>query len=256
MKKSRIASRPSIPKVADEWVAAGGLDPDAELSAGGKKSTWVLDQIQNRAEDTRPLKQEHVQALVESISVLGLIEPLVIDQDGKLLAGGHRKAAISLLRETQPDQYHQHFPENLVPVRIMDFSSEIEPDRAIEIEISENELRRDYSKAEVLAIASRLRNAGYKDTPGRPKKGEKRLKPALSTIFGKSIRTVERYLSEETPTNGGVFPGIHLSRALPHLKKWQKERGETQEEQDLAQKLPELIELMKAVLEGNGKSDG
>lgn len=253
VKKSRIASKPSIPKVADEWVVAGGIDPDADLPSGGKDSTWELGQIQDRAGDTRALKPEHVQNLVESISVLGLIEPLVIDQNGKLLAGGHRKAAISLLKKTQPEQYYQHFPGDLVPVRVMDFSAETEPDRAIEIEISENELRRDYSKAEVLAIASRLRDAGYKDTPGRPRKGEKRLKPALSTIFGKSIRTVERYLAEETPTSGEVSSEIHLNRALPHLKKWQKERGETKEEQALAQKLPALMDLIEVVLEQNRK---
>jgi hypothetical protein len=50
-----------------------------------------------REEDSRPLLAKHVLEVAESIAVLGLIEPLVIDTNGYLLAGGHRLAAIQLL---------------------------------------------------------------------------------------------------------------------------------------------------------------
>lgn len=181
-------------------------------------STISLDDIQDRQSNTRDLNQQHVSALAESMSVVGLIEPLVVDQDGVLLAGGHRRAAILRLREQLPEQYEQHFSNNQVPARFMAFKASEEPDRAIEVEIAENEQRLNYSRAEVLAIAEQLKAAGYSSTPGRPKKGEKRLKPALSAIFGKSLRTVERYLAEEsadttekTPTNGGVLSFDELS---------------------------------------------
>ena len=251
VKKTRIASKPNIPKSADEWVSAGGLDPDSNIVVNENVATWNFKFIQDRDYDTREINQSHVNSLADSIAVLGLIEPLVIDKNGKLLAGGHRKAAIALLAELNPPAYKKHFPENLVPVRVINISSDENPDHAIEIEISENELRKDYSKAEILAIAERLRQAGYKDSPGRPKKGEKRLKPALSTIFGKSIRTVERYLAEETPSNGEVFNSssdVHLKKALTHLETWHKTRGKTKKEQALAKKILELKSLMEEVL--------
>ena len=66
--------------------------PAPEASA---LSTLPLDRIQLRETNTRELQQQHVAALAESIAVLGLLEPLVVDQGGRLLAGGHRLAAIN-----------------------------------------------------------------------------------------------------------------------------------------------------------------
>lgn len=45
-------------------------------------STLPLDRIQLRETNTRELQQQHVAALAESIAVLGLLEPLVVDQGG------------------------------------------------------------------------------------------------------------------------------------------------------------------------------
>ena len=47
---------------------------------------------------TCPLNLAHVEALAESIAALGLIEPLVVDKQGRLLTGGHQLAAIVQLR--------------------------------------------------------------------------------------------------------------------------------------------------------------
>lgn len=217
----------------------------------GVKATIPLDDIKDRAAgDTRPLDQRHIEELAESIAAIGLVQAITVDAKGRLLAGGHRRAAIHLLRDQNKDAYKRQFPNDGVPVRVMDFDSEAEPDRSLEIELSENEKRRDYSRAEVVAIAEKLRAAGYQDTPGRPRKGEKRLKPALSVIFGKSLRTVERYLNEtETPPFVGVFPEKLLKQALPKLKQWQQSKPKTATEQELSEKLPELIELIEAVLQ-------
>lgn len=217
-----------------------------------------LDNIQDRDSDTRELHEDHIKALCESIGAVGLIESLVVDRDGKLLAGGHRKAAIMRLRVENPEQYEQHFSDNMIPVRVMDFSAKTSPDLALEIEVSENEVRRDYSKEEVLAIAQRLRDAGYKDTPGKPKKGEKRLKPAIQTIIGKSMRTVERYLSNEktvTPTNGEVSQDEiseadkHLQKAIAHLEKWQKTKGGKKREKSLMTKIDDILADLQEALE-------
>jgi ParB family chromosome partitioning protein len=222
----------------------------------GVEATIPLDDIKDRAAgDTRPLDQQHVEDLAESIATIGLVQAITVDAKGRLLAGGHRRAAIHLLRDKNKDAYKRQFPNDGVPVRVMDFDSEAEPDRSLEVELSENEKRRDYSRTEVVAIAEKLRAAGYQDTPGRPKRGEKRLKPALSVIFGKSLRTVERYLSEaETPTSGEVSPAKLLKQALPKLKQWQQSKPKTAAEKELAGKLPELIELIEVALKDQAES--
>lgn len=84
-----------------------------------QRTSLPLSRIRPRAEDTRPLRDSHVKELAESIGALGLIEPLVVDLKGVLLAGGHRLGAIQILKETNFDPYQLHFPDDLVPVRVM-----------------------------------------------------------------------------------------------------------------------------------------
>ena len=68
--------------------------------ASGNNAVMPLDAIKPRDADTRPLNPAHVEALAESIVALGLIEPLAVDKQGRLLAGGHRLAAIVQLKES------------------------------------------------------------------------------------------------------------------------------------------------------------
>ena len=77
-------------------------------SEQAKVSTLPLDKIIDRVTDTRELKAPHVEDLMMSIAVLGLLEPVVVDSRGRLLAGGHRKAAIHLLKERMPVEYAEH----------------------------------------------------------------------------------------------------------------------------------------------------
>lgn len=165
----------------------------------GTKTTLHLDDILDRPHgDSRPLNPQHVEELANSIAAVGLIQPLAVDSEGNLLAGGHRRAALLYFRESNPHGYADKFPLNLIPVRQFDFSAADVPDQAIAIEAAENEKRRDYTPAEVRALADRLVEAGYRNTKGKPKKGQKALTPALMSIVGKSRRTVQRYLEPET----------------------------------------------------------
>ena len=50
---------------------------------------------------------------------------------------------------------------------------------------------------EVFQLYKRLLRNGYEDVKGRPKKGQRLVKPALSMIIGQSIRSVQRKLKEE-----------------------------------------------------------
>lgn len=132
-----------------------------------------LSHVRPRAEDTRPLRDSHVKDLVESIGALGLIEPLVVDLKGVLLAGGHRLAAIQFLKKNESEIYQLHLPDDLVPVRIMSFDAEADPERSLQVKLAENELRVNYSRDQIERLAERLRSLNYRDTPGRPREGER-----------------------------------------------------------------------------------
>ena len=129
-----------------------------------------MKQIRKRETDTRPLRPNHVEELAESIAALGLIEPLVIDNQNVLLAGAHRLAAITHLKEQRPEQFAEHFADDLVPVRIMPFDAGADPEKALQVELAENEKRVNYSRDQIEKLATRLRELNYKETRGRPKK--------------------------------------------------------------------------------------
>jgi ParB family transcriptional regulator, chromosome partitioning protein len=219
-----------------------------------KVSFLPLTKILDRVTDTRELKLQHVEDLMMSMAVLGLLEPLVVDIRGRLLAGGHRKAAIYLLKERMPTEYAARFPNESIPVFTLPFDADLEPDLALQVEIAENEKRRDYTRAEVKVLAERLKSAGYSDTQGRPVKGDKPLRPALQVIIGKSIRTVQRYLNDNTEkstTNVRLFSDLDAVSSLKtSLDKWQKVYGELNSEtiQSLDRDVTKLLKRVETAL--------
>ncbi len=169
------------------------------LSSTEIKGSLPFDDIRDRANpDSRPIDSSHAAELADSISAIGLISPIAVDKNGCLLAGSHRRAALAMIRASNSKAWNQHFPENRVAVRVFDFDSRDEPSRALDIEVEENQQRKDYTPTEVRDLAARLKNAGYKDYPGRPPKGTKTLTKALTELTGKSTRTVKGHLAEET----------------------------------------------------------
>ena len=191
-----------------------------------QRTTFLLNRIQPRVNDTRPLHKNHVKDLVESIAALGLIEPLVADQQGKLLAGAHRLAAISVLKESSPEIYEQHFDGNQVPVRLMLFNADVDQERALQVKLAENEKRVNYSRDQIERLAGRLRSLNYRDTKGRPKQGKKALGSALAVAIGVSTRYVRKVLSEQsgradkaTQKNSNSDPIFDRIKALRRLEK-------------------------------------
>lgn len=189
----------------------------------GERVLVPLSTVTLREVNTRGLNDAHVRRLGESIRVLGLLEPLVVDRKVRLLAGGHRLAAIAVVATEDTEAFARWFG-NGVPVRMLDFNAEEDPDQALAVEIAENEHRRDYTREEAIQIAERLRAAGYRDTVGRPKKGERALGPALAVILGKNLRTIERLFagsSTEPPPRSPAL--IAMESTLRALRKNQKE---------------------------------
>jgi ParB family chromosome partitioning protein len=196
--------------------------------------------------DSRQVDAHHVLDLAESVAALGLLEPLVVDRRLHLLAGAHRWAAVRLLAIKSPEEratawgvmagiselkelQDKSLTEvinriqalvpmavpAMVPVRIVEFDAEAEEDRALSIEVAENEKRRDYTKQEVTALAERLKKAGFRFSRGKPKAGERALGPALAVIIGKSERTVRRLIDGEEDIRTDVL--ITKSDPLPDI---------------------------------------
>jgi ParB family transcriptional regulator, chromosome partitioning protein len=221
-----------------------------------QRTTLPLAKITSRSEDTRPLHEQHVTDLAESIAALGLIEPLVVDLQGRLLAGGHRLAAIKALKASSPDLYHQQFSDDLIPVRVMPFDAVLEPERSLQVELAENEKRVNYSRDQIERLAERLRSLNYREISGRPKAGEKALGPALAVAIGVSTRYVRKVLSNKYENTRNSVPNLQAQKRLKLLRKIESALEEltnlaepedlSQAEQSLAQGVPDFLAKVKA----------
>lgn len=130
-----------------------------------------LSSISDRPKgDTRPLNQSHISALVDSISVLGLISPLTVDRNGSLLAGGHRRAALFQISLENPERFEELFSEG-IPVRIINIDASFDEIDALQIKVEENTQRRNFTPGEIRDAALRLESAGYERLRGRPRPG-------------------------------------------------------------------------------------
>lgn len=197
--------------------------------------------------DSRALRARHVLNLAESIAAVGLVEPPTVDLEGHLLAGAHRVAALRLLARADPEARAELWLElagldkdrltagqqtdvgrlkqlpplvsDEVPVMVLPFDATADPAHALAVETSENTQRKSYSKDEIVTLAQRFREAGFVERDGRPRAGEKALRPALSVVVGKSANTIRRWLGvldegQKTCPNGQVSERQRLERKL------------------------------------------
>jgi ParB family transcriptional regulator, chromosome partitioning protein len=218
-----------------------------------QKTKLPLDQIKSRESDTRPVHAQHVAALVESIAALGLIEPLVVDVKGVLLAGAHRLAAIHVLQETNLEIYKQHFSDGQIQVHMLTFDANLEPERALQVELAENEKRVNYTRDQIERLAERLRSLNYREVRGRPKEGEKALGPALSVAIGVSTRYVRKILSSQKPEvvdkeNRNSVPIFQKLKLLKKIEAALDELGELPEAEKLGRSEKALLKALPAFL--------
>jgi len=89
---------------------------------------------------------------------------------------------------------------------VLDFDSDGDPRRALAVEAAENAQRRDYTPTEVLALYERLVASGFTTRRGKPKEGEKPARPAIASIIGRSVRTVNRMLKQAKGGKGTPVP--------------------------------------------------
>lgn len=224
MLKQAEATAASVTSIEDRFNRADRLGAPASASQAPSDTRTPLidpDAIKDREKDLRTLNQKHVLELALSIAAVGIIHPVVLDENDTLLAGGHRVAALRFMKkaakapidevakvfadagfvleaatvENFATAFARHFPAG-VPVVVRPLNG-ADPERLrLEIEISENEKRSDFTREDLKNIVERLESAGYKRTAGRPKAGELVLSQELERIIGKSRATVFRVLEE------------------------------------------------------------
>lgn len=161
-----------------------------------------IEQIRPRpSEDTRPVNQEHVAQLVESIRLIGLIQPVYLDRNFHLVAGAHRLAAFTLLAREEPQRWSK------IPVVVdPDLDAITDPEQALLKEIAENEKRSNLTPAQVQAAAERLiaSDSRFTRKRGRLKSDERALTPFLASVFGVSTRYVRSLLNEPSPSSSSA----------------------------------------------------
>jgi ParB family transcriptional regulator, chromosome partitioning protein len=234
--------------LAGAIAGAGQAKTDRQLAEETHRGRAVtllsLDAIRSREQDTRPAKADQVLALAESICAVGLLQPPAIDKAHRIIAGLNRITACRLLL-MHPEQRRtflsgfqgfddemagridalpaivelpEPLPGGKIPVRVMlDLDAHQDPEGALAAEAAENIARRQYVPAEVRSLAKRLYAAGFREVKGRPKKGEKALRPALANILGLDERHVRRLLNKEDkpqPAPKDLLPQIRKIRRM------------------------------------------
>ena len=244
-------------------------DRDQEEAVAAQRIDMPLDEIMKRFDgDTRSVDPLHVLALAESIVAVGLLEPVVVDQKNRLIAGAHRLAAMRLLasgnrmsefeslltgpllgKRTLIDERLQALPQlspvgYTVPVHRLQFDATESPQAALAAEVAENERRRDYTKNEVKQLAERLKMSGFRHTGGRPKAGEKALAPALEAIVGKSRITIWRILNDSPETVSNEIVSTPVAQAIRKIEGAIKLLRGTEEHKSIIATLSELVKKL------------
>lgn len=227
MSKQRDEAKAGM--LAGAIAGAGQAKTDRKLAEEADRGRMAvilpITQIRERAIDTRPVSAAEVLIMAESIVAVGLLGPPCVDRHHVLIAGAHRVAAARLLL-TPPHDRRSHLsavegfdelemgeridalppldqlPEQIaggrMPVLVRtDLDAVADPAAALAAEAAENTARKQYTPAQVRALAERLVQAGFRESVGRPKKGEKALRPALEKILGVDARHVRRLLGKE-----------------------------------------------------------
>jgi ParB family chromosome partitioning protein len=246
--------------------------------AAGSGAVHIADIRLRKDADSRPLTARHVVELAESIAVLGLLEPVVVDTAGHLLAGGHRLAALQLLAEPMSVARRKAFlircgcaetekpnPELValadrlamlgdtplhkgkVPVQVVDVTGRGGADLALAVEAAENNVRRAYTRDEITALAERFKKAGYKTTAGKPKAGEKTVLNALEAAVGRSKRQIQNILRGEKTAKAPSSDWVKATKALERTARHVIEAGASRASDEAKAVVAAAERVIKAV---------
>lgn len=189
-----LKSRPS----ASNLIGAAPTLPTAKLSS-----------IMSPASTATELE---IEELANCIQAIGLLRPIVVDANRRVIKGSKRVAALQLLESRYPGQYSE-----AIPIRQLALDSTIHLAEVAEARRQES-APLDYSEQELLEIADRLRAAGYVSTRGRRAPGQKNLTVTVAQIAGKTPRHIQsiihgkkaQLVARFSPTNSLSWVGRRL----------------------------------------------
>jgi len=75
----------------------------------GQNEVFLADILPRSEADVRPIDAAHVVTLAESMALLGLLDSILVNLQGHLLAGAHRLAALQLLAIADSDERRKAF---------------------------------------------------------------------------------------------------------------------------------------------------
>jgi len=231
-KKKGKAAKVSLRGVTDP--KKGGAKA-ARIAKAGKvptrpTGTVKMDKILPRHwPPIRAFRPLHAIGLAASIHEDGLVEPIVVDREGRLLAGAHRLGACWLLAAgegervvavldameqlSRPGAKHPDakiwspamvsvplgtgkLDPLAIPVRIFPFDSAKQRAQAHKIEVTENEQREQMTRPELEAYMDFLQETGkFTFSKGRPPKGVKSGYQEMAANTGINKQTLRKMLS-------------------------------------------------------------
>jgi ParB family chromosome partitioning protein len=167
---------------------------------GQAQALWPVDQIRVGERHRRDLGD--LAGLAQSIASIGLLHPVVITPDGRLIAGERRLRAVEMLGWT------------CVPVRVVDI------DAVVRGELAENAHRKDFTPSEAVAIAKAVEPlereaARERMLAGRPsaklaegRKGEAREQVAAFVGIGRTTLAKATEIVEAAESNPERFGAL------------------------------------------------
>lgn len=160
----------------------------------------------------RVIDKEHVNKLKASINDQGLLEPLVVDRNGVLLAGHHRFEALKQLQNGDSDRFNGWFPRSHVPVLRLNIDAEKDTQIAAAAAISENRKRKELSREVIKKFCDTMaKKHNIHMRSGRPPKGKVSMSKLLSDALQVSPRHVRRMKNDKGPNKPGR--GVRVSPA-------------------------------------------
>jgi hypothetical protein len=174
-------------------------------------------------QDLRRVNLEHMIAIAKSVLQFGSLSPINVDTNHHLITGRHNLFACRLL--ALPPEERKPWVNNridagdiigkLTPNKedellsldrrppeieacINEFDSAKYSEYARQLEVIENEKRKNLEKEEVINRYKELAAMGYRSAVGKPKIGEITITSIIEREFGINAKTIWRYMNSDT----------------------------------------------------------
>ena len=161
----------------------------------------------------RGYNEAHVSSLADSLKALGLIQPVVLNQENRLIAGGHRLAAALKLGWTHIDVVYK---ETMSEAELQ------------ELELTENLKRENLTWQEHVIAVAKIHSLKRRTAALDSKTwGQKETGELLGVTQGSvSYAIVISRVLEDKPKDHEIWKAANASEAWSIIMRWQQEEAE------------------------------